>query len=501
MNTRKVILAAFSLSTMALFSCGGSKKERSRTTGWNYNDKQNGGVMKLPYVEQSTGPGLVLIEGGTFSMGRTEQDLLYANDNNPRRVTVASFYIDQTEVTNQDYRDYTSWLNKVYAADHKEVVNKAMPDTLVWRERLAYNEQYVENYFRQPAFNDYPVVGINWVQANDYASWRTDRVNEQRMVEKGLLKHDPNQKNENTFHTKSYYAGQYEGTPGKNKLPDIMASGKGKSNPGRKAKPEDGIMLPEYRLPTEAEWEFAAAGLIGNSKDENVFRRRIYPWNGHVVRSAGKKTRGVMMANFVRGRGDYMGVAGKRNDKADITAPVISYFPNDYGLYNMGGNVAEWVLDVYRPMTPQDEAEFNPFRGNVFKKIKTDADGGVAQKNELGEIEYDLDTNTAGRRNYDVADNRDYDDGDRKSSVFYGEKESIRTPDELMYGYGKSTLVSNKSKVFKGGSWKDRAYYLSPGVRRHLEEDVSTNFIGFRCAMTRIGPLENAKRSSSKRKK
>lgn len=82
------------------------QKETSRTTGWAYNDPRNGGFERIPYIEQETGPGLVLIEGGTFTMGRTEQEVNYNWDNIPRRVTVSSFYMDETEVTNIDYREF-----------------------------------------------------------------------------------------------------------------------------------------------------------------------------------------------------------------------------------------------------------------------------------------------------------------------------------------------------------------------------------------------------------
>ena len=96
-----------------------------------------------------------------------------------------------------------------------------------------------------------------------------------------------------------------------------------------------------------------------------------------------------MLANFVRGRGDYMGVSGHLNDNADITAPVYSYWPNDYGLYNMAGNVSEWVLDVYRPMTSQDADEFRPFRGNVFKTKVLNASGSIDEKYNV--TIYDID--------------------------------------------------------------------------------------------------------------
>ena len=117
--------------------------------------------------------------------------------------------------------------------------------------------------------------------------------------------------------------------------------------------------------------------------EERVYERRIYPWDGHNVRNSSQKNRGEMMANFVRGRGDYMGVAGSLNDNGSITTDVKSYWPNDYGLYCMAGNVNEWVKDVYRPLTSEDVDGFNPFRGNVYTDVKRDANGSVVGKEGL----------------------------------------------------------------------------------------------------------------------
>jgi len=113
----------FSLMALALLlaSCG---KEKSSVTGWNYNDPANGGFEVAPYDEQETGPGLVLIEGGTFSMGRTEQDITQDWNNIPRRVTVSSFYIDETEVANVHYLEYLYWVSRVFSADYPEVYKK-----------------------------------------------------------------------------------------------------------------------------------------------------------------------------------------------------------------------------------------------------------------------------------------------------------------------------------------------------------------------------------------
>ena len=174
---------------MGISSCNTGSK--SSKTGWNYNDPDFGGYEYLSNYSQETGPGLVLIQGGTFTMGRIVDDVRYDWNNVPKRVTIPSFYMDETEVTNADYREYLYWLKRVYV-DYPQVYRQALPDTLVWRDELAFNEPLVEYYLRHPAYNDYPVVGVSWAQANRYCEWRTDRVNELILINQGILRKDPN---------------------------------------------------------------------------------------------------------------------------------------------------------------------------------------------------------------------------------------------------------------------------------------------------------------------
>jgi formylglycine-generating enzyme required for sulfatase activity len=565
----------FGLAAIAVASIFTScDKERSGATGWAYNDEKNGGFERQDYVEQETGPGLVLVEGGTFTMGRVEDDLNFAWDNIPRRVTVSSFYMDETEVTNQFWNDYLHWLKLVYGDTYPELVNRALPDTNIWREVTEYNEPQVDYYLRHPAYRDYPVVGVNWLQASEYCVWRTDRVNELILIREGLMSYNPTgQADEEHFTTDSYLSGQYSGDAASGGLKDYNPKGTGT----RLVTMSDGIILPRYRLPTEAEWEYAALGLVGNSFQELITDRRTYPWNGHYVRNDdnGGRFFGTIRANFVRGAGDYMGVAGYLNDNADITAPVYAYPPNDYGLFNMSGNVSEWVMDVYRPLSPEDKSEFRPFRGNVYKTRVLNSDGSFADKHDkniydIDGVAYflknyqeqagarltqasltlleqcnqkitsaqekikerkddeaqdamqeamDLVTDSEDlvaadlrdgmadyivsapgevkrrnvsveenidRRNYRKADYIDHRDGDFNSSIYYANAD-MEQDKNRMYEWGVTTLINDRARVYKGGNWRDRAYYTIPGTRRYLDERRSMSTLGFRCAMDRLG--------------
>ncbi len=484
-----VVLISVLLFTSCIFKKKSGAEGVSTSTGWEYNNPDNGGFEVTLGADQKTGPGLVLIEGGRFTMGQVVQDVMFDWNNKPRTVTVSSFYMDETEVKNVDYREYLYWLRRVYV-DYPEVFRNALPDTLVWRSPMGFNDPYVQYYFRHPSYNNYPVVGVSWVKANNFCLWRTDRVNEQILINEGELNPDPDQLNDKNFNTDAYLAGLYEGVV--NQLRESV-------NPNqteRRTNFEDGVLLPSYRLPTEAEWEFAAYALRGNTFEERIYERKIYPWSGHNVRNSNEKNRGEMMANFVRGRGDLMGVAGNLNDNGSITVDVKSYWPNDYGLYCMAGNVNEWVQDVYRPLSSDDVDGFNPFRGNVYTDTRRDANGAIVGKDKLGRLYIDTvkDVNVANRANYQKADYRNFNDGDLQSAipnasdwtVEDGKKGSLR-----MYAQDGTTdyttLINDNARVYKGGSWKDRAYWLNPSTRRFLDQDESRDDIGFRCAMIRVG--------------
>jgi gliding motility-associated lipoprotein GldK len=204
-------------------------------------------------------------------------------------------------------------------------------------------------YYWHPGYDDYPVVGVNWDAATYFAQWRTAYLNDFR-------------------------------------------------------KSIGDFPMPNFRLPSEAEWEYAARGGRDLAK---------YPWGNPYIRNA----KGCMLANFKPGRGNFY------DDGFAYTSFVMAYFPNDYGLYDMAGNVSEWCLDDFNPASVPTVWDLNP--------------------------QY-IDPRT------------------NPESSKYNEK-----------------IVPKK--VIRGGSWKDVAYYLETGTRTYEYRDSTRAYIGFRCAMTHLG--------------
>ncbi|MBO2543151.1 gliding motility lipoprotein GldJ [Salegentibacter sp. BDJ18] len=533
---------------VGLLSCNNSRdyEDNSRATGWDINSDEGGFQYNTDYKEQEAGPGLVFVEGGTFTMGQVQDDVMHDWNNTPTQQHVQSFYMDETEVTNMMYMEYLDWLKKVFPPtqeNFRNIYNGAVPDTLVWRNRLGFNETMVNNYLRHPAYGNYPVVGVSWVQAVEFSKWRTDRVNELLLEEAGYTKEGARYTDVQagtTFNTETYlnapsqaYGGNTEISQGGDASQDMIdnqnTDTEGNALGGQTyVQRKDGILLPEYRLPTEVEWEYAASALVG-IRDYNVYRgRKKYPWDGQYTRSGDVKRQGDQLANFKQGAGDYGGIAGWSDDGADITAEVKSYEPNDFGLYDMAGNVAEWVADVYRPIVDDEFNDFNYYRGNVYTKHAINEDGSVKVVG-VEEIEFDTlatgrlvarsypgdiaqipvtEEDTYMRTNYTDSDQRNFRDGDKSSSRYYQSFQQADEESERMYnsptynvanttdttgtrrGYDtadRTTLISDEVRVYKGGSWRDRAYWLDPAQRRYFPQDMATDYIGFRNAMSRVG--------------
>ncbi|MDX2282923.1 MAG: SUMF1/EgtB/PvdO family nonheme iron enzyme [Bacteroidia bacterium] len=302
------------------------------------------GVSDRPEWDQYQPMGMVYIPPGSFHMGQNDQDVPYSQIAHRRQITISAFYMDETEITNNEYRQFLygasdgesspaqesgaiDTINPIYA----EII---VPDTTVWLRDFvyAYNEPLMENYFWHPAFDEYPVVGVNWYAAAEFCKWRTAHLNNYR---------------------------------GERELP----------------------AMPRFRLPTEAEWEYAARG---------GYEHKLYPWEGPYLRNS----KGCFLANFKPGRGDYIA------DNFEYTAPVDSYFPNDYGLYNMPGNVAEWCEDDFEETGYAYAHDLNPrYLDPRFKEEDRTPGGAEIRKVIRGgswkDIGYFL---SCGTRSYEYAD-------------------------------------------------------------------------------------------------
>jgi gliding motility-associated lipoprotein GldJ len=551
-NTATLRILIVLVLSLSMFGCkkSSSSKNSSRATGWKINAKEGGFQYNTDFKEQATAPGLVFIEGGTFTMGKVQDDVMHDWNNTPNQQHVQSFYMDETEVTNMMYLEFLDWIKAVYPPSepqYKAIYEGALPDTLVWRNRLGYSEVMVDNYLRHPAYAEYPVVGVSWIQAVEFANWRSDRVNELYLEEAGYIERDAKiaANSESNFSTDTYLIAPTQTYGGNDSIINPERSRRRVTTTASGdtinvyASRETGIISPKYRLPSEAEWEYAALGM-SELRSYNVYRgRKKYPWDGQYTRSGKRKIRGDQMANFKQGKGDYGGIAGWSDDGADITGKVKSYEPNDYGLYDMAGNVAEWVADVYRPIVDDEFNDFNYYRGNVYTKNAINDDGTVkivmpnevefdtlsngklVARNLPGEIkQVSVDDNeTYLRNNFDRSDNRNFRDGDKRSSRYFEDFNNDELSDEesetrKMYNSPKhnierdslgniikeydkennrTSLINDEVRVYKGGSWKDREYWLDPAQRRYYPQDMATDYIGFRCAMSRVGSKSKQK--------
>ncbi len=400
--------------------------------------------------------GMLFIPQGSFNMGPNDQDITWSLTAQTKTISIGSFWMDETEITNSEYRQFVYWirdsiarrllgeqfeeflisedylgneidppylnwdvevewdneeyaeiLDEMYLPENerffrrKEIDTRKLtyefewvdllqaakksnrynfetksyegvvfnqkgeerkindrsafimkdqvnvyPDTLCWIADFTYsfNEPWTEKYFWHPGFAEYPVVGVSWKQARAFTIWRTQLMN-------------------------NYLRSKGE--------PEVMA----------------------YRLPSEAEWEYASRGNLENS---------IFPWGGLYTRN----DEGCFLANFKPLRGRYSDDGGAKS------MSVASYAPNDFGLYDMAGNVAEWTSGAFDESSYSYTHDFNP----TYKYNALPDDPAVL-----------------------------------------------------------------KRKVIRGGSWKDVGYFLQCGSRTYEYQDSAKSFIGFRCVRDYIG--------------
>ncbi len=538
-NTKALVLFV-AVIAMVISSCNrNSMYTASEKTGWKYN-KPTAGYFSVNTQYHGKCPnGMVYIPTSTSVRGVNQEMLSIAQNNAKKRVAAAGFYMDEYETTNLNWREYVQWMSIVWKHQPAKIV-RALPDETVWRSELAYNEPYVENYYTHVAYSFYPVVGVSWKQATDYCDWRTDRINENELIMRGIIPYKPLelcnvQLREHTNPDSAYkyvfmtkYARDYvayvnsdvfieeiedlidkanelaqnEATiygyedadieiPGAGFDWDVNynydSNGDGIVDPDEWKVALDGALYDSYvRLPTEMEWEYAAYGL--ETVDGIYQQMNTYPWKGDQMRQLDdKKTRGEFYANFLRGRGDPIGIQINNT----LTVPVNFFLPNGYGLYNMAGNVNEWVKDVYRAKTV-DQNEVNSYRGNEYE-----SDSAYAELMLTKHFSYLNPADRDSMRKVMIAergitktggDYRDFKDGDAQSSL----QDSVlvyrdATPIE------KANMITKTNRVYKGGGWNDRAMWLNPSERRYLDERRCSNNIGFRCVMSAVGGNEHSR--------
>lgn len=512
-------------ATLLLTSCGGGgnvksgggTKKFTSKTGWKPNDTK-GWFFTGKKQKPKGWPGMVYVDGGTFTMGLVKDDVMHDWNNTPRRMQVSAFFIGETEITNYEYREYVTWLKFVFPPSDqsfKNIYTGALPDTLVWNNKLSRND-YAETYFRAPEYDYYPVVGVSWQQAARYCDWLTDRANEVELMKQGIINKNDYYSNDsfnqgaNAFNLDKYKANDPELEAYVNKQKLQQKSGIKTSNARIQAANRNATagLVTKFRLPTEVEWEYAALGLQKNREYNNYLGKEP-----EIEKLRGKKgrNRGMYLENFKQGRGDYSGVGGWNNDGSPTTADVRQYPSNDLGIYGMYGNVAEWTADVYRPIIDEEASDFNYYRGNMPQQTVKNADG-TYKKVDPKDMKFERLAD--GREIYKglpgtyerrtVEDQRNYRDGDFMSSLEagYGKEVDSSMAEYNMYNSPKTqfivddkgrvilqkdnkprtTKVSNTVRVVKGGSWMDTAYWLDPGQRRFKEESKSFGWIGFRVA-------------------
>ena len=419
-----IMLAAIGLSTLS--SCSKS--------GWADYRGQLLGVQDRPQWGPVNPHGMVYIPSGTLHIGPSDQDVNHALWQRSKSISIQGFYMDDAEVSNNEYRQFIYWVRDSIAhtlLEHYIESDESGTERLDWSQEIDWSDpetkDYLDDMLTPPGEALYGRRGVDtrqlkysfrWIDWKAMASKREnperDRPIQEFVREVNDMKVYPDTLvwvHDFSYSYNEPMARQYFSHPAFDDYPVVGVSWMqsrafaawrtGFWNQWRIQNGES--IVDDFRLPTEHEWEYAARG----GRDLVP-----YPWGGPYVRN----TKGCFLANFKPGRGNYP------EDGGFYTVKTYAYAPNDYGLYNMAGNVAEWTSTAFFENSYSFVHDMNP------------------------DIRYDA------------------EEGDSPTM---------------------------KRKVTRGGSWKDISYYIQTGSRHWEFQDTAKCYVGFRCVMPFLGRSMN----------
>lgn len=340
-------------AVLLLASCG--KDQGGQLVGSDKRPKWKG--PENPY-------GMVYIPSGYLSIGQSDQDIFSAYTQRQKTVSITGFYMDETEISNNEYRQFVDWVRDYNAHDilGDYTVDEDDPEgeeVIDWELDLDYTDPALEELFytkdmalsgRKEFNNDILEYTYDWIDWKKAAKSRVG-VSRAEVIEKRTVPVAPDPFvwiRDFSYSYNEPMTRQYFESPAFDDYPVVGVTWQQakafchwRTQLWNAEKDADEALIENFRLPTEFEWEYAARGGRNNAP---------YGWGGYYVRNS----KGCLLGNFKPGRGNYA------EDGGQHTVKVASYFPNDYGLYDMSGNVAEWTETAYTPNAYAHIHDLNP---------------------------------------------------------------------------------------------------------------------------------------------